>query len=113
MEHVLDTLTRQRVSGDRAEVDAELMLHCQAGTAAVVQVLPPCYVCGEAARYDGPASKEANVAWGNMCTAHYLEQSTGRLGLGEGQYLFKADEISSELLEALESAVEYWSSWTN
>lgn len=111
LEHVLDTLTRQRVAGDRPEVDAALMLHCQAGTVGVVDTLPACDFCGEPARYDAPAGSRENAPWGNMCLAHYRMHSTGRLGSGEGQYLYMIDEIPPDLTAALESAVEYWTQW--
>lgn len=112
-DHVLDRLIRQELGGASPEIDAEPMLHPEAGTVALVGALPRCDLCASLgveapARYDGPASREPGAPWGNMCGTHYEECSTGRLGIGEGQFLMLRSEISSDVLRALDIARDFW-----
>lgn len=112
-EHVLDRLTRQELSGASPEIDAELMLHPEAGTVALVGAFPRCDLCASVgvdvpARYDGPTSAEPRALWGNLCGTHYDECSTGRLGVGEGQFLMLRSEISADVLRALDVARDFW-----
>ena len=90
------------------------MLHPEAGTIAVVDVLPDCDLCGQrgdtvAARYDAPV--QGGTAWGNLCADHYVQHSTGLLGTGEGQFLLTSAEVPPEVYEALSRSLRYWSTW--
>ena len=111
-QHVLDGMVREQIAGDRDEVDAELMVHPQAGTVAVVWSLPICDFCQRdglttEARYDAPCGRP----WANMCPDHYQAYGTGRLGTGSGQYLLTSDEVPEAVHAALEVALRYWADW--
>lgn len=115
-QHVLDRLIRSEVSGHTAEIETELMLHPDTGTVAVLVKLPDCDICkrdglNNPARYDGPTGRQTTALWGNMCPDHYEQHSTGRLGIGEGQYLMLTSEIPSTVWDALEAARSHWAPW--
>ncbi len=48
--------------------------------------------------------------WGMMCPDCYRRHSTGRLGLGRGQYLLRSAEVPPAVREAAARARAYWQS---
>lgn len=111
-EHLLDHLTRQEFSG-RGDTSmlAEFEARPEAGTVAVMYgpKLPECDMCHrEPARYDGPVSDTGDPPWGWMCSSCFAEHSTGRFGLGIGQYLMLPTEIPDHVLAAQETARKFW-----
>lgn len=110
--HVLDHLVRDEFAGASIEIEAEFFMHPQAGTIAVMGSLPPCDTCkmqdGSAvdARYD--TKLKAHTGRASLCPVCYMEHGTGRLGVGEGQYLLLSSEVSADVLNALEVARGYW-----
>lgn len=116
LEHVLDRLVRSEIAGESAEIEAQLTLHPSPGTVAVVYRLPGCDFCSREgadtrARYDGRVEISNRAMGANMCSAHYVQHGSGRLGLGEGQYLMTRDEVPIQVREAHERAREYWATW--
>lgn len=111
VQHVLDRLVRSRIAGESPEIEAELVLHPDPSTVAVVAQLPKCDFCSldgveRPARYDSTMTGRSGMA--NMCADHYVTHSAMRLGSGKGQYLMTRDEVPAAVYAAYESAVAYW-----
>jgi hypothetical protein len=51
-----------------------------------------CDVCGDLARYD---ARTVQGQWANLCQAHFVALTLGRLGTGYGQRLVYADGSDS------------------
>ena len=114
---ILDHLVRRECDGiNTEEVHAKLDWHPRAGTVVVVAgELPSCDLCAKVgdvspARYDAPLSQLADTRWGYLCPSCYTVASTGRLGLGLGQYLMESHEVPDDVRAALKRAREYWRS---
>jgi hypothetical protein len=113
-EHVLDYLVRREIAGLDARIEAELMLHPEAGTVGVVDKLPGCDLCEQADGADMPARYDAVMVTTNsrtrafMCPDCFKRESASLLGRGHGQYLLLDDEVSTSVQVARERARQYW-----
>jgi hypothetical protein len=111
-EHILDHLVRQRFSGmGPAEMLAEFELRPAPETVGVIDSLPACHRCRRGdlphtARYEAPMPAEDR--WALLCPACYRKHSTGRLGLGLGQYLLLESEVPRAVWVGFERACAHW-----
>lgn len=112
--HLLDRLVRVSVLEDASpEIQGEVGVRPRAVTVATISELPNCDICGRdgitsIARYDGKMKGERQ-GWANMCSGCYRAHGTGRLGIGEGQYLITWDEVGPDVRGAFVAAKAYWS----
>ena len=111
VQHVLDRLVRSRIAGESPEIEAELVLHPDPSTVAVVGQLPRCDFCAidganRPARYDSTMTGRSGMA--NMCAEHYLAHSPMRLGSAKGQYLMTREEVPAAVYEAYDRAMAHW-----